>query len=125
LALIRSTVTPGQLPTRADAPVRRLKKVDLPVFGIPRRAMRFMVSAGQAHVNAVRVTTAHHHVGGAEANVQRAGATAAPHDLQWLADAKTERAEAVMQFLTGVNGADGGGLPGLELIERKVHASHP
>ena len=42
LAPIRSTVIPGQLPTRADAPVMRLKKVDLPVFGMPNRAMRFI-----------------------------------------------------------------------------------
>jgi len=35
---------PGQLPTRAEAPLMRLNSVDLPVFGIPNRAMRFMVA---------------------------------------------------------------------------------
>ena len=42
LALIKSTVIPGQLPTRAEAPLMRLKRVDLPVLGIPNNAMRFM-----------------------------------------------------------------------------------
>ena len=32
---------PGQLPTRACDPVRRLKSVDLPVLGMPMRATRF------------------------------------------------------------------------------------
>ena len=41
-ALIKSTVMPGQLPTRADAPLMRLNKVDLPVLGMPNKAMRFI-----------------------------------------------------------------------------------
>ena len=32
-----------QLPTRAEAPLTRLKKVDLPVLGMPKSAMRFMM----------------------------------------------------------------------------------
>ena len=42
LALIKSTVIPGQLPTRADAPLSRLNKVDLPVLGMPNKAIRFI-----------------------------------------------------------------------------------
>ena len=45
-AASRSTVTPGQFPTRAEAPVTRLKNVDLPVFGMPTSAIRF-IAAGQ------------------------------------------------------------------------------
>ena len=37
-AVVMSTVMPGQLATRADAPVIRLKKVDLPVLGGPTTA---------------------------------------------------------------------------------------
>jgi len=33
-----STVMPGQFATRAEAPVRRLKNVDLPVLGAPTTA---------------------------------------------------------------------------------------
>ena len=43
LALIKSTVMPGQLPTRADAPLMRLNRVDFPVLGMPNSAIRFML----------------------------------------------------------------------------------
>jgi hypothetical protein len=33
----------GQLPTKAFPPVKRLKNVDLPVFGIPNKAIRLQV----------------------------------------------------------------------------------
>ena len=36
------TVSPGQLPTLAWAPVSRLSKVDLPVLGIPIKAIVFI-----------------------------------------------------------------------------------
>jgi hypothetical protein len=44
LADSSSTVRPGQLPTLAPAPVRRLNRVDLPVLGMPTRAMRLLMS---------------------------------------------------------------------------------
>ena len=47
-AVARSTVTPGQLPTRACEPVRRLKSVDLPVLGMPISATRFMGGPARA-----------------------------------------------------------------------------
>ncbi len=47
-AVSRSTVMPGQLPTRAEAPVTRLKNVDLPVLGMPIRATRFIPFRGQS-----------------------------------------------------------------------------
>src|SRR5205809_646434 len=37
--LLRSTVTPGQLPTRWRAPVKALKTVVLPQLGFPTRPM--------------------------------------------------------------------------------------
>lgn len=40
LAVSRSTVMPGQLATLAWTPVSRLNRVDLPVLGMPTRAMR-------------------------------------------------------------------------------------
>ena len=40
---MRSTVRPGQLPTLACDPVKRLKSVDLPVLGMPNMAIRFIV----------------------------------------------------------------------------------
>jgi hypothetical protein len=43
LPLSNSTVIPGQLPTRAAPPVMRLNSVDLPVLGMPSKAMRFMI----------------------------------------------------------------------------------
>ena len=46
-AVVTSTVMPGQFATRADAPVSRLKNVDLPVFGAPTSAIRFTPAAGQ------------------------------------------------------------------------------
>src|SRR3954470_19220103 len=48
---------PGQLATRADAPVRRLKNVDLPVLGGPTAAaLRMCARAPSAVLGTVRTS---------------------------------------------------------------------
>ena len=100
LAASRSTVTPGQLPTRADAPVTRLKNVDLPVFGMPTSATRFMAGAATGSAvdqDRVRVPAAEDHVGGAEPHVQRPLERAAPDQAQRAPGAQAQGRQALPQ----------------------------
>src|SRR5512137_391691 len=100
----RSTVIPGQLPTRADAPVTRLKNVDLPVFGMPTSAMRFMAAPRSARdFDLPGLAATEDEVGGAEADVQRPGEPALAHHPDALPDAHAQCREPAAQRRVGVD----------------------
>ena len=111
-AVVMSTVMPGQLATRADAPVIRLKNVDLPVFGGPTTAtMRVcgplvrgplvrQVRSGfvprfppvdVVEQDGARVGSADHELGRPDAKVQRAAERRAPQQRHLPAGGEAER----------------------------------
>ena len=105
LALASSTVTPGQLPTRAAAPVKRLKNVDLPVLGMPSRAI-FLIPGSYGDLDMARVAAPDDDVGGADTHLQRTGEKAPAYDLDALAGLQTQRHEPPAKVLGGVDRDD-------------------
>src|SRR5512139_3061119 len=119
LVASRSTVIPGQLPTRADAPVTRLKNVDLPVFGMPTSAMRFIAAPASTRDDDLPgLATTKDEVGGAEADVQRPGEPGLAHHPDALPDAHAERGKAAPQRGVGVDGGDRGVVARGKLVQR-------
>src|SRR5436190_2768368 len=106
----RSTVTPGQLPARDEAPVTRLKNVDLPVFGMPTSAMRFMESRSADDLDLAGLAASEDDVGGAETHVQRSRENALAHHPDPLADAKAHCGQAQAHLKVRMDcGNDAGG----------------
>ena len=103
----RSTVMPGQLPTRAEAPVTRLKNVDLPVFGMPTSAMRFM---DRQPTTSICRAWLRRRITSVEPSRTCSGPAITP--LRTIADpfadAKAHRRQTQAERGVGMDGADGG-----------------
>src|SRR5512139_3364249 len=99
---------PGQLPTRADAPVTRLKNVDLPVFGMPTSAIRFTAPSRSANdFDLPRLPAPKDDVGGAQPDVERPREGSPANHPDPLSGPESEGGKAHAQCRVGMNGADG------------------
>src|SRR5512135_2004129 len=105
LALPSSTVTPGQLPTLALEPVSRLKKVDLPVFGMPSRAMRFIPGSGR-DLDVPGVAATNDDVGGADPYLQWAREEALADHLDVVSGFQTQGYQPAAKIRLDMDGGD-------------------
>jgi hypothetical protein len=96
----------------------RLKNVDLPVFGIPNRATRF-IREGLTGLDGdfFRFPAAQHNVGRTDAYLHGAGKFGVTYDLDPFADPETQCGEAVIQVPVSMYCGNGGSFTRLEISQ--------